>query len=235
MNTYQNLLNILGQEYETVSELKQNGRGSVSVVRHKQSGTRYVFRKFIGSGEVYHKLLTVSCPHLPQVYEAAQEMEKVAVLEEYIQGDTLAFLLEGGTLAPTEAKNIAMQLSQALWVLHTMGAVHRDVKPQNVVIRGNEAVLIDFDASRIVKSESTSDTQALGTTGFAAPEQYGLSQSDERVDIYAMGVLLNMMLTGKHPSQQVAPGRLGRIVLKCTMTNPKKRYKSILHFMEALS
>lgn len=97
-----------------------------------------------------------------------------------------------------------------------------------------EAVLIDFDASRIVKANSSADTQVLGITGFAAPEQYGLSQSDERADIYAMGVLLNVMLAGKHPSQQLAPGRMGRIILKCTMANPKKRCKSILHFMEAL-
>ena len=75
---------------------------------------------------------------------------------------------------------------------------------------------------------------ALGTTGYAAPEQYGITQTDERADIYSLGVLLNIMLTGKHPSRELASGRLGRIVQKCTMMNPGKRYKSVLYLMEAL-
>ena len=133
-----------------------------------------------------------------------------------------------------EAKQITRQLCQALWVLHSMGVVHRDVKPDNVIIRGNEAALIDFDASRVYKNEIQEDTQILGTTGFAAPEQYGLSQSDGRTDIYALGVLLNIMLTGEHPSRKLAGGRMGRIVQKCTMVNPNKRYKNILHLMEIL-
>ena len=77
-------------------------------------------------------------------------------------------------------------------------------------LRGSEAVLIDFDAARIYQDESESDTQILGTTGFAAPEQYGISQSDERADIYSLGVLLNIMLTGEHPSRGLADGRMGR-------------------------
>ena len=120
------------------------------------------------------------------------------------------------------------------WVLHSMGVVHRDVKPENIIIRGKEAVLIDFDASRIYKNNNREDTQILGTTGYAAPEQYGLSQSDGRADIYALGILLNIMLTGEHPSRKLAGGRMGRIVQKCTMVSPEKRYKNILHLMEIL-
>ena len=158
----------------------------------------------------------------------------VAVLEEYIQGDSLAYLLEGALFTPAEARKITLQLCDALWVLHSMGAVHRDIKPENVIIRGSEAVLIDFDASRLFKNGNSTDTQILGTTGYAAPEQYGISQTDERADIYSVGVLLNIMLTGKHPSKELASGKLGHIVQKCTMINPKKRYKNVLHLMEAL-
>ena len=158
----------------------------------------------------------------------------VAVLEEYIQGDSLAFLLTGAHLTSQEARGITMQLCNALWVLHSLGAVHRDIKPENVIIRGSQAVLIDFDASRIFKGGISHDTQILGTTGYAAPEQYGITQTDQRADIYSLGVLLNIMLTGKHPSRELASGRLGRIVQKCTMVNPEKRYKNVLYLMEAL-
>lgn len=234
MDIYSELLSAVNNEYDTVRQLKESARGSVSVVRHRRSGTRYVFRRFDGSGEVYKKLLAVSCPNLPQIYEVGELNGKTAVLEEHIQGDTLAYLLSGAPLAPQDALAVTAQLCSALWVLHSMGAVHRDIKPENVMLRGSEAVLIDFDASRIFKEDCANDTQILGTIGYAAPEQYGISQSGARADIYSLGIMLNVMLTGKHPSMELAHGRLGRIVQKCTMTNPEKRYKSVLHLMDAL-
>ncbi|MED9887691.1 MAG: serine/threonine-protein kinase [Oscillospiraceae bacterium] len=234
MTLYESLLEAVTTEYDTLHVLKRSPRGTVSVVRHKKSGTRYVFRRYSGSGEVYRRLLPVLCPHLPQIMEAAEQDGQTAVLEEYVQGDTLAELLTGAKLTEKEARQVTMQLCQALHVLHSMGAVHRDVKPENVILRGSDAVLIDFDAARIYKDESESDTQVLGTTGFAAPEQYGIFQSDERADIFSLGVLLNIMLTGKHPSREMAAGKMGRIVRKCTMTAPEQRYQSARALMEVL-
>ena len=231
---YESLLEAVTTEYDTLHVLKRSPRGTVSVVRHKKSGTRYVFRRYSGSGEGYRRLRPVLCPHLPQIMEAAEQDGQTAVLEEYVQGDTLAELLTGAKLTEKEARQVAMQLCQALHVLHSMGAVHRDVKPENVILRGSDAVLIDFDAARIYKDESESDTQVLGTTGFAAPEQYGIFQSDERADIFSLGVLLNIMLTGKHPSREMAAGKMGRIVRKCTMTAPEQRYQSARALMEVL-
>ena len=234
MTLYESFLEAVTTEYDTLHVLKRSPRGTVSVVRHKKSGTRYVFRRYSGSGEVYRRLLPVLCPHLPQIMEAAEQDGQTAVLEEYVQGDTLAELLMGARLMEREARQVTMQLCQALHVLHSMGAVHRDVKPENVILRGSDAVLIDFDAARIYKDESESDTQVLGTTGFAAPEQYGIFQSDERADIFSLGVLLNIMLTGKHPSREMAAGKMGRIVRKCTMTAPEQRYQSARALMEVL-
>ena len=234
MTLYESLLEAVTTEYDTLHVLKRSPRGTVSVVRHKKSGTRYVFRRYSGSGEVYRRLLPVLCPHLPQIMEAAEQDGHSAVLEEYVQGDTLAELLTGAKLTEKEARQVTMQLCQALHVLHSMGAVHRDGKPENVILRGSDAVLIDFDAARIYKDESESDTQVLGTTGFAAPEQYGIFQSDERADIFSLGVLLNIMLTGKHPSREMAAGKMGRIVRKCTMTAPEQRYQSARALMEVL-
>ena len=234
MTLYESFLEAVTTEYDTLRVLKQSPRGTVSVVRHKKSGTRYVFRRYSGSGEGYRRLLPVLCPHLPQIMEAAEQDGQTAVLEEYVQGDTLAELLMGARLTEREARQVTIQLCQALHVLHSMGAVHRDVKPENVILRGSDAVLIDFDAARIYKDESESDTQVLGTTGFAAPEQYGIFQSDERADIFSLGVLLNIMLTGKHPSREMAVGKMGRIVRKCTMTAPEQRYQSARALMEVL-
>jgi len=228
------LLRALELEYDVIRTVKQSARGEVSVVRHRKTGRRFVFRLFDGSGEVYERLIPVVCPHLPQIMEAAERDGKTAVLEEYVQGDTLSFLLEGGLIEPKTARKIVWQLCAGLWVLHSLGAVHRDVKPENVILRGDEAVLIDFDASRIHKWAQNADTQVLGTTGFAAPEQYGLSQTDGRADIYSLGVLLNIMVTGEHPSVTLAKGRLGKIVHRCTAMNPEKRYQSVLDLMETL-
>ena len=234
MTLYESFLEAVTTEYDTLRVLKQSPRGTVSVVRHKKSGTRYVFRRYSGSGEVYRRLLPVLCPHLPQIMEAAEQDGQTAVLEEYVQGDTLAELLMGARLTEREARQVTIQLCQALHVLHSMGAVHRDVKPENVILRGSDAVLIDFDAARIYKDASESDTQVLGTTGFAAPEQYGIFQSAERADIFSLGVLLNIMLTGRHPSREMAAGKMGRIVRKCTMTAPEQRYQSARALMEVL-
>lgn len=231
---YEELLRAVAEYFDRVRVLKRSARGEITLLRHRETGKRYVFRQFMGSEDVYRRLLTVDCPHLPRIEEVAASGGRVAVLEEYVRGDTLLFLLEGGLLDWDEARKVTQDICEALWVLHSMGAVHRDVKDSNVILRGSDAVLIDFDASRIVKPESGSDTVVLGTTGYAAPEQFGLSQTDGRADIYSLGVLLNVMLTGQHPSRQLAPGRAGRIVQRCTMMNPDQRYSTVLELRDAL-
>ena len=204
------------------------------LIRHKRTGKKFILRHFAGNSEVYRALLDYACPNLPTIYEVASQGERNLVLEEYIQGDTLDYLLKGAQFPPERVRDITTQVCKALWVLHSMGAVHRDVKPENIILRGNEAVLIDFDAARLHKPEHNNDTQILGTTGYAAPEQYGLSQSDIRTDIYSLGILINVMLTGEHPSKHLAGGKMGRIVDRCTHVNPQRRYKNVLRLMEAL-
>ncbi|MCI8539793.1 MAG: protein kinase [Oscillospiraceae bacterium] len=231
---YSWLSNTLKTEFETVRLLKERPKGSVQLIRHRSTGQCFILRRFAGNGEVYRRLLDCSCRHLPLIYEAAEEDGENVVIEEFIQGDTLDFLLRDALFSPAETRQIVRQLCRALWVLHSLDAVHRDIKPENVILRGSDAVLIDFDAARLHKPEVETDTQILGTTGFAAPEQYGLGQSDARTDIYSMGVLMNVMLTGEHPSKKLAEGRMGRVIEHCTRMNPDKRYKNALCLMEAL-
>ena len=228
------LTQVLREEYREVRLIKEGPRGSVRLIRHIATGQQFIQRRFTGNPEVYRKLLDYTCPNLPTVFEVASEGEENLVLEEFIQGDTLGFLLKGALFSVEETRRIVLQVCRALWVLHSIGAVHRDVKPENIILRGSDAVLIDFDAARLHKPEHEMDTQVLGTTGFAAPEQYGLSQSDLRTDIYSVGILINVMLTGQHPSKKLAEGRMGHIVDRCTHVNPQRRYKNVLRLMEAL-
>lgn len=234
MDIYDFLTESIQTEYTTVKVLKDSQRSKITLVRHKKTGRPFVFRQFTGDAAVCRRLIQTDCRHLPQIYEVGEQDGRVAVLEEYIQGDNLAELLETGLFSEKEVRKIAGEILEGLQVLHALGAVHRDIKPENVLLRETGAVLIDFDASRVYKEAQASDTHILGTTGYAAPEQFGVTQTDHRADIYAMGILMNIMLTGKHPSKAMATGRMGKIISRCTMIDPGKRYRNVDRLLRAL-
>lgn len=225
----------LFETYMVERKLKSSAKSSVYLLRGKADGQRYICRSFSGKGEVYRLLRNTRCSYLPQILEVQERDGQVLVLEEYIQGDTLDFLLEGGTLPEKLVRSVAMQVCQSLRVLHSLGVVHRDVKPENIILRGNQVVLIDFDASRVEKVESKTDTQVMGTTGYAAPEQYGLSQTDSRADIFSLGVVMNEMLTGKHPATKLAEGSLRPVIKRCIAVHVEDRYASVSDLMQALA
>lgn len=116
--------------------IKESPRGSVRLIRHRATGQKFILRRFTGNGEVYRMLLDCSCPNLPKVFEVAEQGEENIVIEEFIEGDTLGFLLQDVLFSPEETCAIVAQVCRALWVLHSMTAVHRDVKPENVILRG---------------------------------------------------------------------------------------------------
>ena len=112
---YDWLLEALRSEYEPVRVLKESPRGSVRLIRHRATGERFILRQFTGNAEVYQKLLSISCPNLPRTLEVAVKGQENLVLEEYIQGDTLGFLLRDALFSPEETRRIAAQLCQALY------------------------------------------------------------------------------------------------------------------------
>ena len=81
MDIYDNLLEAVHNEYDTIRLIKKSERGEVSLVRHRDSGTRYIFRHFYGSSEVYQLLLTISCPYLPQIMEVGERDGRTVLLE----------------------------------------------------------------------------------------------------------------------------------------------------------
>lgn len=159
------------------------------------------------------------------IYEVCTDDLGITVLEEYVEGKRLLDLLSSKPLNNKIACKYVSQICDALIFLHSIGIVHRDIKPSNVIIKDDgTAVLIDLSIARFI-NEQENDTQSLGTPGYAAPEQFGISQSNKATDIYGLGVLLNIMLTGSHPSIDLPKGRLKKVVEKATSTQISKRYK----------
>ena len=221
-------------EYEPVKLLKKSERSSVFVARRKSDGKRFLLRVIEEKTDIFEKIKGVSCKNLPEIIDVEKDENRTLIVEEYVPGDNLFEILKGGVIPEKEAAKIIVQICKGLSVLHEHGIIHRDVKPENILLFGEKTVLIDFDASRKIDPEKETDTKILGTTGYAPPEQYGLSQTDARSDIYSAGVVLNVMLTGEHPSTKLAPGALGKIVQKCTMIDPESRFQNAEELIKAI-
>lgn len=220
--------------YSLVTTLSDKNGCRVLRLRHKRLGKDVTLRLLPESSRVYEKLCSVKCPNLPEIYDAVPLDDGTAILEEYIDGINVGEIMETGLYKYRGAAEVMRGVCAALTVLHSRNIVHRDVKPENVLVTpSGRVVLIDFNASR-VRSLAKKDTVIMGTVGYAPPEQLGMAQSDDRTDVYAAGVLLNVMLTGAHPTEVLAGGRAGRIVKKCTMVNPDDRYQSAEDLANAL-
>lgn len=212
--------------YSLVAVLSEKNDCKVLRLRNKATGQDLVLRSFPKHLEAYEILCGIRCENLPEIFDTIDMDDGQIVLEEYIDGITVAEVMQTGHYRYRGAKKILGAICNGLSVLHSRGIVHRDIKPENVMVdKAGRVVLIDFNAAR-KESTASKDTVIMGTVGYASPEQLGLSQTDARTDIYAAGVLLNVMLTGKHPTEGFAKGHAGRIVRKCTALNPDDRYQS---------
>ncbi len=203
--------------------------------QHKDSG-KFVIKRFSTNpnDDVFRKLKDKKHRNLPMIYEVCADDSGITVLEEYIEGKRLTDILSSKPLSRKKARKYTSDICDALSFLHSVGIIHRDIKPSNIIIKNDDtAVLIDLSIARFV-NEQEADTQALGTPGFAAPEQFGISQSNNTTDIYSLGVLLNIMLTGSHPSIDLPKGSLKKVVERATSTQISKRFKSADKMKSAL-
>ena len=178
---------------------------------------------------IYRRLYDIRPKGVPAIKEIYSEDGTDYLIEEYIDGQTIAELIDGGRrFSVKEAAGIAKSLCRTLAPIHRRGIVHRDITASNVMLSYTGSVyLIDFGNSRIHKQNRSKDTEFVGTQGYAAPEQFGFGQSDKRTDIYAIGVLMNVMLTGSFPYEEKYKGSPAKVIRKCTAVKPKDRYRSV--------
>ncbi len=144
--------------------------------------------------------------NLPRIVDFFEEGDQLYLVMDYIDGQTLEQRVERqGPLSLNFSLELCLQISDVLDYLHTRKdpVIFRDFKPANVMFTSQDEVkLIDFGIARVFRQGQSSDTQALGTPGYAAPEQYGKGQSGPRTDLYAFGATLHHALTGRDPTDE---------------------------------
>ncbi|HET9109493.1 MAG TPA: serine/threonine-protein kinase, partial [Ktedonobacterales bacterium] len=190
-------------------------------------------------------------PNLPHVYEHFSENGRHYLVMDYIDGETLEQKLTAAKAPLPEALVLgwARQLSDALGYLHQRRPpiIFRDLKPANVMVtKKGEVKLIDFGIARVFSPRSTRDTQALGTPGYAPPEQYGNAQTDPRADVYALGATLYHLLTnydvGRTPfslpplrsRNPAVSERTAAAIERATRLDREQRYRDTIDFARDL-
>ena len=212
-------------DFSLVSQIRKN----LDLVQNKF--TRQLMVRRISPAADYPVLQTlcrIKHRNLMEIYDVKTQDSVCISLCEYINGMTLDMRIE--YYQPFDirsAKQILCQICDGLSQLHINGIVHRDIKPGNVMITDDGTVkIIDYSISRLIKPEQRKDTTVLGTAGYASPEQFGFTQTNGKTDIYACGVLLNYLLTGKLPNEQLHQGPLTTVIQQCIEIDENKRFAS---------
>jgi serine/threonine protein kinase len=141
-------------------------------------------------------------PNVVQVYDSGEADGRPYIVMEYVEGETLADVLaRRKRLAPAEAVELALQVCSGLEHAHRAGLVHRDIKPQNLLIRGDGTVkIVDFGIARSAHGTRLTETgSVLGTAAYLAPEQAAGEEVTPAADVYAVGVVLYELLAGRTP------------------------------------
>ena len=208
--------------YFIMSKVGAGGFGSVYKARDTQNGDRLVAIKEVSLLGLHPQamieattsfqrevsvLSQLDHPNLPRLYEYIQTPGHWYLVMDFIAGETLEEYQSktpNGRLLLSEALDIGMQLCLVLDYLHSQQPpiVFRDLKPANIMrTPTGQLYLIDFGIARYFKPGQAKDTVALGSHGYAAPEQYGKAQTTPRADIYSLGAVLHQLLTARDPSE----------------------------------
>ena len=260
---------ILGDRYEILEKIGTGGMAEVFKGKdHKLN--RYVavkvlkeeFRDNDGFVKKFKEEAQAAAglahPNIVNVYDVGDENGIYYIVMELVEGITLKNYIERkGRLTIKEATSIAIQVSAGLEVAHNNHIVHRDIKPQNIIIsREGKVKVTDFGIAKATTSQTTTSS-AMGSVHYASPEQARGGYVDHRRDIYSLGIVMYEMVTGRVPfdgetavtvavkhlqEQMVPPSKycpeipysLEQIIKKCTEKSPDRRYQDIGDLMADL-
>ena len=190
-------------------------------------------------------------PNIVNVYDVGDENGIYFIVMELVEGITLkAYILSKGRLSVRETTGICLQVASGLEAAHNNGIIHRDVKPQNIIISTDgTAKVADFGIARAASSD-TINSNVMGSVHYSAPEQSRGGFSDAKSDIYSLGITMYEMLTGevpfdgdstievalKHLQEELVsprellpdlPRAMEQIIIKCTQKSPDRRYQNM--------
>ena len=228
---------------------------AVKVLRGDLSNDEKFVRRFQREAQSSSSL---SHPNIVEIYDVGEDEGNFYIVMEYIEGKTLKQLIKKrGVLSLPEVMDIMMQLLDALSVAHDACIIHRDIKPQNIMIKESGLVKItDFGIAMALNSvELTQTNSVMGSVHYLPPEQASGKGSTVRSDIYSLGILMFEMLTGKMPFRgdsaveialkhmkeplpsameinPVIPQSVENIIIKAAAKNPKNRYRDVRQMKE---
>lgn len=225
---------LLNDKYRIVKKLKESQERSVYLCKNIQTEKPCIIKKYRKDRSSELEILKkLSHESLPKISEWFETLNYEYIVENYFDGHTLKQLLkEKGAFKEEEAIGRIYQLCEVLKYVHNEGVVHGDIKPSNIILAGDGTLkLVDFGAAQYPGQNAL----CFGTIGYAAPENFGFTQIDERADIFSMGAVLYHMLSGKENNKPIfiitedchISKSLIRVIRKCTAYNKDLRYQSI--------
>ena len=240
--------------YEVIREVGRGGMGIVYLAEDHRLGRRVALKALPGAvadDSDYRARLrrearaaaTISHPSVATIYALEEFDGALFIATEYVQGRTLRAELEHGPLEAGRVRTIALDVVRGLAAAHDAGVVHRDLKPDNVLLTDNGGVkVVDFGVAHVQGTELTRLTRSgamLGTPAYMAPEQLVGGHVDARTDLFAFGVMLSEMLTGRHPLQSGPrePARtvpFAAVIARCMQADPSARFQSARDLLAAL-
>jgi len=211
--------NLVGNRYEIISQLGGGGMAlvykardtllnrqvTVKILRSEHTGDEGFISNFRKEAQAVAKL---SHPNIVNVYDVGKEGDTQFIVMEYVEGRNLKqFIKEQGRLPLNQAADIARQICDGLQDAHTNGIVHRDIKPHNILVTDNGKVKVaDFGIAQIMSSVTlTNSGTIVGSVHYFSPEQARGDATGAKSDIYAVGVVLYEMVTGKVPFEGETP------------------------------
>jgi len=265
-NTIDRLKSALADRYEIERQVGQGGMATVYLardIRHQREVAIKVLRPELAAALGPERFLreiriaaNLAHPHILPLYDSGEADGFLYYVMPYIEGDTLRARIEKeGELPVAEAVKIIREIADALAFAHSKGVVHRDIKPDNVMLTGGHAVVTDFGVAKAIseatgRDKLTTAGVALGTPAYMAPEQATADPHiDHRADIYAIGAVAYELLTGRtpftgatpqsilaaHVTEQVEPvskyrdhvtAELEAVVMRCLEKKPADRWQS---------